>query len=45
MAYYMTIDWNRKGKLALSEDIVYQLVDQSLRNFKGMAKGENLEKG
>ena len=45
MAEYMTIDWNTKGKLALSEDIVYQLVDQSLRNFKGMAKGENLEKG
>ena len=45
MADYMTIDWNTKGKLALSEDIVYQLVDHSLREFKGISTGEKLEKG
>ncbi|MBE6133580.1 MAG: hypothetical protein E7178_02800 [Erysipelotrichaceae bacterium] len=45
MPEYMTIDWNPKGKLALSEEIVYHLVDQSLKNFKGMASGEELQKG
>lgn len=42
---YINIDNNRKGKLALSEEIVYQLVQQSLTNFKGIGTGEELEKG
>ena len=42
---YISIDNNRKGRLALSEDIVYQLVDHSLKEFKGIGTGETLEKG
>ena len=42
---YISIDNNRKGKLAISEDIVYQLVEQSLKEFKGIGTGETLEKG
>lgn len=45
MADYMTIDWNPKGKLAISENILYQLVDNSMHSFKGMSSGEELEKG
>ena len=45
MSEYVEIDNNRKGKLALSEELLYQLVDQSLRNFKGISTGEQLEKG
>lgn len=45
MPEYVEIDNNRKGKLALSEELLYQLVDQSLRDFKGIGTGEQLEKG
>lgn len=45
MADYLTIDWNRKGKLALSEEIVYHLVDQSLKSFKGITSNDVPQKG
>lgn len=42
---YFYIDENYKGKLAISKDIIYNLVDISLKNLKGISIGETFEKG
>lgn len=45
MSGYYYIDENKKGKLAISKDIIHRLVDESLNQFKAIGHGEELEKG
>ena len=47
MAGYFNIDENKKGKLAISKDIIYHLVEDSIRENKNISKSKSgeLEKG
>ena len=47
MSGYFNIDENKKGKLAISQDIIYHLVEDSLNDNKSISKSKEgeLEKG